>query len=262
MQPENKATEAAPELNVAAPKEQKEEKSKMSKKQIVGLVVMCLIAIGGVLFGVYGMNSQNEQIAQLTVRATDAEGKVAELETNKITITDPNGGTAEIVDSTRKNPVITAQEPEFYAIHFESASLGYVEKGEYSLSLTVRNGEVSECQVNKVENVQTKRILKGCNISGIDGKISKVVEIGEGHVALNDSIGFIMENGEVQYFSLDDALGKSDFTIKGKIKIDGRVTDVINVNYSQNSNNPTSFYGSTVFILSDGSFIKYDESML
>ena len=74
------------------------EKNKMSKKQIVGLVVLSLIAIGGVLFGVYGMNSQNDQIAQLTIRATDAEGKVAQLETEKITITDPDGGTTEITE--------------------------------------------------------------------------------------------------------------------------------------------------------------------
>ena len=83
------------------------EKSKMSKKQIIGLVVLSLIAIGGVLFGIYGMNSQNEQIAQLTVRATDAEGKVAQLETNQITIVDSDGGTTEITDSVTVNDINT-----------------------------------------------------------------------------------------------------------------------------------------------------------
>lgn len=55
-----------------------DEKTKMSKKQIIGLVVLSLIALGGVLFGVYGMNSQNDKIAELTTRATEAENELAE----------------------------------------------------------------------------------------------------------------------------------------------------------------------------------------
>ena len=58
-----------------------DEKNKMSKKQIIGLVVLSLIAIGGVLFGVYGMNSQNEQIAELKGQVSSADEKVAQLET-------------------------------------------------------------------------------------------------------------------------------------------------------------------------------------
>ena len=102
-----KSAEASPQENVmaagTADDKKNDEKSKMSKKQIVGLVVLSLIAIGGVLFGVYGMNSQNEQIAQLTVRATDAERKVSSLETGKTTISDLDKETADITDSATIN---------------------------------------------------------------------------------------------------------------------------------------------------------------
>lgn len=79
-----------------------DEKTKMSKKQIVGLVVLSMIAIAGVLFGVYGMSSQQEKISELTVRAEDAEGKVAKLiETEKVTIEQPDGTIAEVANSNK-----------------------------------------------------------------------------------------------------------------------------------------------------------------
>ena len=97
MQPENntqknaeegmdaalKSTEASTQEGAAVqevPNEQSNsEKTKMSKKQIIGLAVLSLIAVGGVLFGIYGMNSQSEHIAELTTKMERAEKKVKEL---------------------------------------------------------------------------------------------------------------------------------------------------------------------------------------
>lgn len=91
MQPENNLQNAINDINIpVAPTENimaqgtpnnKTEKTKMSKKQIVGLTILSLIAVGGVLFGVFGMNSQNEQIAQLKGQVSDANNKAAKLET-------------------------------------------------------------------------------------------------------------------------------------------------------------------------------------
>ncbi|MBR3172467.1 hypothetical protein IKF21_00905 [Candidatus Saccharibacteria bacterium] len=105
---DNSATQEAPKIENTAVQEKPNdepvgEKTKMSKKQVIGLVVLSMIALGGVLFGIYGMNSQNDQIAQLTVRATDAEGKVAQLETNKITIEQPDGNIVEVKDNRISN---------------------------------------------------------------------------------------------------------------------------------------------------------------
>lgn len=80
-----------------------EENSKMTKKQIIGLVILSLIAIGGVLFGIYGMNSQNDQIVKLNERATEAEKKAAQLGTEEIAITEPNGSVIEVADSRITN---------------------------------------------------------------------------------------------------------------------------------------------------------------
>ena len=79
------------------------EKSKMSKKQIIGLVVLSLIAIGGVLFGIYGMNSQNDQIAELKARATDAEKKVATLEAEEMTVEELDEDVVEVADTGVSN---------------------------------------------------------------------------------------------------------------------------------------------------------------
>lgn len=121
--PERQATtEADSGTQSQNDKSDNSEKTKMSKKQIVGLVVLSLIALGGVLFGIYGMNSQNEQVAELKARAETAEGKVAELETEKVTITDPDSGTIEIVDDVE---VATADTE------------GYIYIGEWGLKIKI-----------------------------------------------------------------------------------------------------------------------------
>ena len=77
------------------------EKTKMSKKQVIGLVVLSLIALGGVLFGIYGMNSQNDQIANLKVQVSNAENnKAAKLETEDVAIVDSDENTTKIIDGT------------------------------------------------------------------------------------------------------------------------------------------------------------------
>lgn len=77
-----------------------QEKEKMSKKQIIGMSILSIVAVAGVIFGVYGMNSQNQEIEKLKVQVAEATtGQKTELETDKITITSPDGTTTEITDS-------------------------------------------------------------------------------------------------------------------------------------------------------------------
>lgn len=251
-------------------KKQTEEKNKMSKKQIIGLVILSLIAIGGVLFGVYGMNSQNDQIAQLTTRAEDAEEKVEALEANKVTIVDPDENTVEISDSTLnyQNPVIKSIDPEEqYQISFKSSrySTGV---GEFeTLHVGIMDGEIESCDIfsgsTDVETtyVSNERFDSSCEITGVDGKIFNVIEFGEGQSNNESNIGFIMTDGTVQYFPFFKAMESKTFAAQGKLRIDGFVTNAIKVG-AHPVNSPVGGYGSTVFLLRDGSYVKYDETML
>ena len=246
------------------------EKSKISKKQIVGLVVLSLIAIGGVLFGVYGMNSQNEQIAQLTVRATDAEGKVAQLETEKITITDPDGGTTEITDSvlSYQNPVIKASSSDqVYTITYVSPTKtnGFYNR---AMNIQVKDGEIVNCDVGVVVEsgilYSQDSGAKTCEISGVEGDIYKIIDFGAGQDAALKYIGIIMTNGVVHYLSFKDALGGEKFDASNTLNVNGVVADAINVNASVllPDGQTGSGYFQTVFVLSNGSTVEFDESML
>lgn len=173
-------------------------------------------------------------------------------------------------DENRSNPVISATPPMEYNMVFTSGSIGYGDKGEFSLTLRMKNGQIWDCEINSIESkwvgdidggvVKNTSVLNSCSINGITGKIYKIVEIGEGHDALYDSVAFIMEDGSVEYLVLNDALERSDFNIKGKLDIDGFVIDAFTVGVGEEG--AVGGYASTIFILSDGTYLKYDESML
>ena len=87
-----------------------------------------------------------------------------------------------------------------------------------------------------------------------------MAEISEGQDRSDkDSIGFIMEDGSVEYLYLNDALERGDFNIDGKLKIDGVVTDIISIGVGVEDG--VGGYGSTVFVLANGDYMLYDESL-
>ncbi len=247
------------------------DKQKDGKGWKIATVITAVIAVCGIGFGVYGMiqsSQKDDQISDLKVQIEDSNGKVNALETDEIKISDDSQTDSAV---KKQNPVISATAPMIYSLNFTSGAIAYGENGEFSLSINVRNGEISGCGVNSIDSkwvggneggiVRNTRFLKDCSISGISGKIYKVVEVGEGHDALYDSVAFIMEDGSVEYLSLNDALEKSDFNINGKLKLDGFVVDAFTIGVGQEGAS-VGGYGSTIFVLADGSYVKYDTSML
>ena len=112
------------------------------------------------------------------------------------------------------------------------------------------------------ENGGSRAVSLGdCNITGLTGEIYKVVEFGAGQVNVDNSIGFIMTDGTVKYFPLYDAVTSNDFSIKGSVNIEGYVVDVIDINV-MDLERGYGGYVSSMFVLSDGSYKKYDTSML
>ena len=112
-QKEENTTNAIPEMKSNMPEMAQgvpsndaagEKKEKMSKKQVIGLVVLSLIAVGGVLFGIYGMNAQNEQIAQLKGQVSSVNKELTKLdagvdESDEVVIEDE----VEIIDDVISN---------------------------------------------------------------------------------------------------------------------------------------------------------------
>lgn len=246
------------------------EKTKMSKKNIIGLVVLSLIAIGGVLFGVYGMNSQNEQIAELKGQVSSVNEELAKMdaeidESGELVIEDE----VEIGNATDvRNPVIVSGAAD------EAYTLSYVSptktNGFYSKAITigVRDGEIEYCDVGVVIegriSYSQESGANSCEISGVEGKIYKIVDFGAGQDYSLKYLGIIMTDGTVHYLSFKNALADGIFDASNTLNIDGVITDAIDVNASVllSDGQLGSGHYQTVFILNDGSYVRYDESML
>lgn len=250
---EQDMTTAMPQMDMGGAPQQKSGKGLK-----VATVLMTIVALCGVGFGIFGI-MQGSKKDDLKIQVKNADGTVTTLETDKIETTNENGSTTvTITDSNAKksNPIISATAPEHYGMDINTGKLSYASGKTYYISLGIDNGKISSCNVIDGD---TNRIEKACDIDGIADKIYKIATIGEGQDGLNSGVAFILEDGSVEYFSLNDALEKSDFSIK-KLKIDGFVTDILDISIW--NDDTVGGYHSAVFVLSDGTYVKYDESML
>ena len=252
MQPNSMQPTAAPSAPVtpmAAPKQK-------NMGLIAGMVISILLGIGGISFGVYGMiNASNKttDISDLNIQYTTKGGESVKIDTDKIEVLEDKK-TIKIDESTIKktNPIITTSN---YSIGF-STDFYDSKPWLHKLNLSINNGAISSCSVYS-ENVIA---LEDCKINGITGRIYKVARIGEGQDGIDDSLAFILEDGTVDYMPVNEIFAtSSEETIKGKIKIDGFVTDIMTINVVDENGYG---YGSTVFVLSDGSIFKYNKDTM
>lgn len=238
--------------------EQEIPKPKNKTGMIIGMVACIVLAIGGVGFGVYGMMQKSNHTSDMKVEIKNADGQITALETDKISISDDKK-TITIADTNveTKNPIISAKSPLIYQLSFTS---GVFSTGTTSTSvdISVRDGEIIYCQLYS-GSYDNRRASKECAVNGLSGKIYKVLEAGEGHDPYDDKIIFILEDGSVDFFPLSDIANSSNLKIKGKAKINGFVTDAIRISVAEKGY--AGGGSSTVFILSDGSIARYDETM-
>ncbi len=253
---EQDMTTAMPQMDMGGAPQQKSGKGLK-----IATALMAIIALCGIGFGVFGMmqsQKKDDKASDLKVQIKNADGTTTTLETPEITTADGTT-TVTITDTNVKksNPIISATSPRHYRLQLKSNQIYLPENYEpSSISISIENGEINSCLVEIGGDVTRQ---SNCNINGLSGKIYKAVEIERGQDASGDSIGFILENGSVEYLSLDNALGKSDFTVK-KAKIDGFVTDVVNyISFFEEDKVGGGI--TTVFVLSDGSYVEYDDSM-
>ena len=193
-------------------------------------ILFMVIAAGGIGFGVWAMVDGNNRVEEAKNQCGSS---------TKCNVYNNDG--------VHKNPVIPAMVGDYKATVYSTVPLF-----EKDLYIGIKNGEIIECRYSIGD--------ADCTISGINGKIYKGVVFGEGHDSDGYYQGFLMEDGTVQYFKLAGADEKTSYKIEGTLKIDGVVIDVVSFNVSDLE--AQGGYGSTVFVLSDGSIVKFNESML
>ena len=239
---------------------------KTSKGMVAGLIILAVLAVAGIAFGIFEMMqaaNKDGQIAHLNQQVTDC-ANAGNGSVEKIEVTCPDGTVIEDEVPSYKNPIIKGNNTsEAYDVIFESGSIQG--SGVDTVQIIYANGAVESCVLMDKEYYEnggyrgTK--INDCNIVGLSGDIYKIIEFGEGQMNNKASIGFIMTDGTIKYIPLYDAVNNNDFSIKGNVNIDGYVVDAINVGV-KDLDRGYGGYQSTIFVLADGSTVKYSESML
>lgn len=259
------ASTAAP-ANAAAPVDKKENapkqnimaagisEKKKSKGMVLGLILLALLAAGGIGFGVWAMMDGNSQVAKKDATIKDLKQQnsdlLEQLDNASATTDDPGA---------YKNPVIRSDNAEVaYSLGFQSSYI-LGQNGTRRVSISVKDGQIEKCSLMEQVDANSWNEIGECTISGIEGNIFKVIEFGQGQENSGNMIGFIMEDGRVAYFKLYDFESSNSVNIAGYLNIDGYVTDALEIGVG---NGTAGGYGSTVFIKNDGSYIVFNESMM
>lgn len=227
--------------------------SKKPTGLIVGMVACAVLAVAGLAFGAYGMIDSGSKSSQISILESELKGQQpgsSEL------------GQEIIGSNLSKNPVISAEPPYVYS-HGASSTIDNT-NGKRELSVTVQNGKITSCTVMSAPTYDGVLTFDhNCEVTGLTGEIYKAVELHAGqYVGPNYIIAFIMTDGTVEYLSVLDALDKSDYSIKGKLNINGFVKDAFRAAY-YNAESPAYGGGpSAVFVLSDNTYAQYSDDML
>lgn len=227
------------------------EKQKNKIGMIVGIVALALIAVVGAAFGTYAMVTKEQAVeaAKNECRSGDAG---TNCQNNNAVGGETTEGTASGASTSAKNAIVAVEAPSVYRMYY---------KGNYytsdmkmnNLNITVRDGKVEQCYFDDRQ--------QECTISGLEGRIYKVVQVAKGQDLINPLAGFIMEDGSVQYLDLEACGNNDDCRILGKLKIDGFVRDAVEVAVGSTDETARGGYGATVFVLDGARVIEYDESM-
>ena len=236
-----------------------QDKPKKSHAMVYGMIILALLAVCGIGFGVWAMldgnsrsQKKDEQISQLQSQLAEKSEMVVEDDT---TVVDDGGNVSSL-----ENPVIKATPPAQYELRHSISVVSTGSPNEATMTFSAVDGGSLGCRFpNSV-------VTGGCTVSGVPEGIYKIVTIHEGNGIGSEKIGFLMKDGTAWfapiYINGDVNAGVNTNLQAKRINIDGFIKDVVEVAYTSDINEPTGGSGfSTVFVMSDNSLIKYDDSM-
>ena len=235
-------------------------KSKKSHGMLYGMILLAILAAGGIGFGVWAMMDGNSQVAKKDEQIADLRGQLAEksgMVEDDMTVVDTGDGISSSAN-VLKNPVIVAESPMRYSV-FHTLSVVLAGSGNtVGLDFMVDDGNKLTCRFQGEAS--------NCEITGVPDGIYKMATLHEGNGLGSEKIGFLMQDGTVWFapiYNNNDAnSGAIRTMVAKKANIDGFVKDIVEIQYTADVNVPTSGSGfSTVFVMSDNSIIRYDESM-
>ncbi len=219
---------------------------KKSSGMLFGLIIMTILALGGVGFGVWAMMDGDSRVeaAKNTCASVGTKCDVPE-------------------DSNRDNPIIQDADPTIdVTVLFKSSDVQANGENHNQLQIVIEKGKIKSCEYGPVVHSpyggEQSSDFKDCSIA-VTGNIYKVIEFGSGHQDNTyNYIGFLMTDGTIDYFPLYDAFDKNDFSIKGKIILDKKIIDVVEASVFTGDYS----FGGSMFVLNDGSTKLFENNMI
>ncbi|MBO7560451.1 hypothetical protein J6T21_00200 [Candidatus Saccharibacteria bacterium] len=196
----------------------------------------------------------------------DSSNKAAELKKIKKQFA---GGEEVVIDgetvspgSKAKNPVISGANPDIYNIEYESINYELDDGATYRFSLAIRDGEVFTCSSKEFRSSPEgyKETNRKCAVNNVSGKIYKVFDILDADDSQNDLLGFLLEDGTIDFVKIYVGLKNMQFNVLGKINAGGFVSDAMKIKAFQQDS--ISGKEVVVFTLPDGKYAQYKKSML
>ena len=196
----------------------------------------------------------------------DSSNKAAELKKIKKQFA---GGEEVVIDGEtvtpsvkKKNPVLSATNPEIYNVEYESINYELSDGATYRFSLAIRDGEVFTCSSKEFRSSPEgyKETNRQCAVNNVSGKIYKVFDILDTDDSQNDLLGFLLEDGTIDFVKIYVGLKNMQFNVVGKIDAGGFVSDAMKIKAFQQDS--ISGKEVTVFTLPDGKYAQYKKSML
>lgn len=212
-----------------------ENKQKSGNGLKIATVIACIVAVCGIGFSVFSTidsNNKSQEISKLKIENDNLKSNIEE-----------NANTENVF----QNPIIKSE-----VLNGATLSEEFMIKtdNEHRLYIGIKDGKIDSCYVDSAQ----------CEITGLDNNIYKVIEFGRGLDSSVTHIGFIMEDGTVNYFRFDyDNVNNPNYAADNKLKIDGLVIDGLDIHVPEEN---YGGYPSTVFVLDDGSYLQFSESML
>ncbi|MBQ3445391.1 hypothetical protein IJG29_01530 [Candidatus Saccharibacteria bacterium] len=215
-----------------------------NKTMLIGLICAIVVAIAGIAFGVVMLLMGNSQADSLNKQINTLKQNNSTLQSQVITA----------------NPVIATEEDstDSYRLLY---TMRAVSQGRF-VQIAIANGSVSSCTVGPiVDGNLSFGEATSCTVTGLEGEIYQVVNLNRGQSGETSHIGFIMADGTVQYIgsALVDLVVNNNFDASNVLALDGFV---INALETEVTTAQGSGYAETIFVMSDGSIVPFEDSML
>ena len=226
-----------------------DKQKKNPNTMLIGIILLALFVSGGMGFGTWVMmdgkvKQLNSQIAALEQQNNELRDKI----NNSGNIINDGSISGDDI-----NPIIQNQDSEILDhVFFASA-------GNPRIRILLDKGDLFKCSLESDEDRDDGWDTKECDLGNLGGKVYKVTSFG-GTQEYDPYIGFIMVDGTVKYFSFYDAMNSGDYTLR-TLALNGQVIDIVKITSGQKGATAGG-YITSVFVLNDGTVMRFDESMV